>query len=103
MFIFKFISIMLIFISLRILFSTVFQFFQYFEKLLGSYENVLLKYRKETNIVVSSFIGCSYLYKNMWFMVFISTSIISEPIKLKNHTAQSVDRTIVCSLKALKV
>ena len=53
---------MLIFISLGIHFSTAFQFFKYFEQLVGSYENVLLKYRKETNIVCFSYIiGCVFI------------------------------------------
>ena len=41
---------MLIWISSKIHFSTVFQFFQYLEQSVGSQENVLLKYREETNI-----------------------------------------------------
>ena len=36
--------------SLKIHLSTVFQFFQYLEESVGSWENEILKYRKETNI-----------------------------------------------------
>ena len=47
MFIYKLNSIMF---SLKIHLSTVFQFFQYLEESVGSWENEILKYRKETNI-----------------------------------------------------
>ena len=53
---------------------------------------MLLKYRKETNIVSFFYIiGCTYLDKNnksdLWSLWSISTSIISDgPIKIKNHT-----------------
>ena len=66
MFIYKLISTMLIFISLGIQFSTVFQFFSISNSRWGAKEKVLLKYRKETNIVCFSYIiGCVYLNKNM--------------------------------------
>ena len=57
---------MLIFIRLGIHFSTVFQFFQYFEQSVGNWGNVLLKNRKETNMVCFSYIiGCIYLNENI--------------------------------------
>ena len=66
MFIYKLTCGMLIFISFRIHFSTVSQFCQYFEYSVGSYKNVLLKYRKLTNIACCScVIGCVYLDKNV--------------------------------------
>ena len=55
---------MLIFISFGIHFWRVLQFFQYVEQLVGSYEKMFLKCRKETNIVCfSDIIGCVYLNK----------------------------------------
>ena len=43
--------------SLKIHLSAVFQFFQYLERSAGSKENLLLKYRKETNIVFFLYYG----------------------------------------------
>ena len=65
MFIYKLISMMLIFISLGIYFATMFQFFQYFKQSVESLENVLLKFRKETNFICFSYIiGYVCLNKN---------------------------------------
>ena len=59
MFIYKLISMMLIFISLGIYFPTMFQFFQYFKQSVNSLENVLLKCRKKTNFICFPYIiGC---------------------------------------------
>ena len=54
---------MFICISLIIQFSTVFQFCQFCQYLKQSVGNVLLKYRKETNIVFFSYI-MRYVYLN---------------------------------------
>ena len=52
--------------SLKIHLPTVFQFFQYLEQSMESYENMLLRYRIETNIVFFTYImGCVYLNKNV--------------------------------------
>ena len=73
--------------NLKIHLSTVFQFFQYLEQSVGSYENETLKYRKETNIFFY-IMGCVYLDKNISDLWSISTSIISDGhiFKLRNHT-----------------
>ena len=54
---------------------------------------MVLKYKKESNIVCVSYItGCLHLKK---FMVFVNTRIILDrPIKWKSHTVSCLEKCV---------
>ena len=88
---------MLIFMNLGIHFWAVFQnsFFQYFKQSGGARKTCSQNIENNLILFFLYYWLCSFNKKYEWFMVFLSTNIISDqPIKLKNHTVNVWEKCV---------
>ena len=64
---------------------------------------MLLKYRKETNVVFSYIIGCVYLNENISHLLSLLVQAQYQTDLLHERITQLVERKNVCRLRTFKV